>query len=85
MLTQNNVSVIPLPSKNPDLNPIDHVWDLLERRVRCLQVPNNNRQLSHNDNQTWKNISQQIIQRFIVPMQARCLAIVTALGSHTHY
>jgi transposase len=26
-LEQNNINVLPLPSKSPDLNPIEHTWD----------------------------------------------------------
>ena len=46
-LQDSNVSVLPWPAKSQDLNPIEHIWDLLYRGVRpfppemfgYLQVP----------------------------------------------
>jgi transposase len=38
-LQDRNVSVLPWPSKSPDLNPIWHVWDLLDWRVRARAIP----------------------------------------------
>ena len=37
-----NVSVLPSPAKNPDLKPIEHVWDLLDQRVRARTIPPRN-------------------------------------------
>ena len=37
-----NVSVLPRPAYSPDMSPIEHVWDALDRRVRQhVPVPAN--------------------------------------------
>jgi hypothetical protein len=33
-LEQNNINVLPWPSKSANLNPIEHLWDQLDKRVR---------------------------------------------------
>ena len=37
-LTQQNVNVLPWSAVSPDLSPIEHAWDEMERRLR--QLPN---------------------------------------------
>ena len=41
-LQDRNVSVLPWPAKSQDLNPIEHAWDLLDRRVRAIAIPHRN-------------------------------------------
>jgi hypothetical protein len=35
-LTQQNVDLLPWPAVSPDLSPIEHVWDEMERWLRHL-------------------------------------------------
>ena len=34
-LNRNNINVLPWPALSPDMNPIDHIWDYLDRKVRA--------------------------------------------------
>ena len=52
-LANQNVTVLPWPSKSPDWNPIEHLWDDLDRGLRSRQpapeaLQNQSRFLSKN-------------------------------------
>ena len=85
-LNQNNVQVLDWPSYSPDLNPIEHLWDALDRRVRKrVNVQNNLAQLQLALIQEWNNIPQRTIDNLVGSMVRRVRAATTACGGHTRY
>ena len=85
LLRAINVRLLDWPAKSLDLNPIEHVWDLLKRRVRQLRQHKTQAQLQHDVNQIWRQITQPTIQNYIRPMRQRCRAVIDANGGHTRY
>jgi transposase len=38
-LQSETVISLPWLAMSPDLNPIEHVWDMLDRRVQAVELP----------------------------------------------
>jgi transposase len=85
-LQDRTVSVLPWPAKNPDLNPIEHVWDMLNWRVRARAIPPRNVwELAGALVEDWGNVSQQDLANLVQSMRRRCTAVLNAAGGHTRY
>jgi hypothetical protein len=70
--------------KSPDLNPIEHIWDLLDLRVRAWAIPPINVwELSGALVEEWSNISQLELANLVQSMRKRCTAVLNAAGGHT--
>lgn len=86
LLNRNQIRVLPWCSKSPDLNPIEHIWDEVERRLRRRpNQPQTLQQLSQALIQTWNGIPQAVIANLITSMRSRCRAVIRARGGHTRY
>jgi len=85
-LQQENIETLPWPSKSPDLNPIEHLWDELERRPRQRQrAPTNLQDLWNAVQEEWNNIPQYKVRKLVASMRSRCQAVIEAQGGHTRY
>ena len=72
--------------KSLDMNPIEHLWDELGRRVRNgPNPPANLVQLEQMPIQEWANIPQQTISNYVMSMRQRCAHLLRARGGHTKY
>ena len=79
-------SALPWCSCSPDLNPIEHLWDELGRRVSARDNPIvNSETLREALEEEWNNIPQVRISSLVNSMHSRCTECYQALGGHTHY
>ena len=82
-----NKNIVPLdwPPYSPDLSPIEHLWDELDRRVRCRNTPNTLGQLRTALLEEWENIPMRKINAMVNSMPRRIRAVKNARWGHTRY
>ncbi|GFW89119.1 transposable element Tc3 transposase [Trichonephila clavipes] len=74
------------PAYSPDLNPIEHVWDMLGRRIAARQLsPTCLSELRRALLDEWCNIPQYQIDNLILSMLRRCKTCIASSGRHTPY
>ena len=83
MLVASNVHTPRWPANSLDLNPIDHLLDLLKRKVRAQPLQLNLRGFSRVFHQMFAAIPQHYIHRHILSMSTRYLAIDATPGGCT--
>ena len=71
------VTSVPWTTMSPDLNPIEHIWDMLGHRIQAREPPALHRE--------WQQLSQQDIGRLTGGMRRRVEAVIQAGGGYTRY
>ncbi len=68
-LEAENIPVLAWPEYSPDMSPIEHVWDALDRRIgQRVPVPANIQQLRTAIEEEWTNIPQATINNCVRQM-----------------
>ncbi|KFM75006.1 Transposable element Tc3 transposase, partial [Stegodyphus mimosarum] len=83
-LQSEDITRMDWPAFSPNLNPVEHVWDMLGRRVAARQppptcLPELRRALLFE----WCNIPQDQIDNLILSMPRRCTDCIVSSGRHT--
>jgi len=85
-IEEKQIRRLPWPASSPDLNPIEHLWDEVERRIRARKpAPSNLRQLNTYVQEAWKEIPAEIYCNLIESMPRRCKAVIETNGAPTKY
>jgi len=79
----NDFTVQKWPPQSPDLNPIEHLWDVVERELRALDV--HPHQLQDAILSIWAYISKECFLHLVVSMQWRSKAVLKVKGGQTQY
>jgi len=78
--------VLSWPSQSLDLNPIEHLWWHLKRKVADYEVsPNGILELWDRVEEEWNKIEPEVCQNLIRSMPRRIEAVLKAKGGYTKY
>ncbi|UYV62386.1 hypothetical protein LAZ67_2000352 [Cordylochernes scorpioides] len=83
-----DVQMLPWPPYSPDLSPIEHVWDIIGRRLHALPQPRSEDELWQMVEREWRAIPQDAIRTLIDSLPRRvaaCIAVRESELDETQY
>ncbi|GFV30642.1 transposable element Tcb2 transposase [Trichonephila clavipes] len=86
LLESDDIERMDWPARSPDLNPIEHVWEFLGRRLAARTLPPVTiweLRLALQDE--WAAMPQQLIDTLILSMGRRCETCLAVRGDHIPY
>jgi hypothetical protein len=77
---------LPWPPQSPDLNPIEHLWNDVDRRLRALNVEFRGKEaLWEYVSQIWNDTTVETCTKLINSMPERINDVIKAKGGYTHW
>ncbi|GFV44324.1 transposable element Tcb2 transposase [Trichonephila clavipes] len=86
LLKSEDITRMDWPAYSLDLNPIEHVWDVLGRRIAArLHHQENTQQLKQMLIEEWTLLPQEMLHQLVLSRQRRCKATIAVRGGHIPY
>ncbi|CAM4869662.1 unnamed protein product [Rotaria socialis] len=80
----NRIDKLKWPPQSPDLNPIEHIWDELERRLKP-HSPKNKNELWNIMQKEWNGIGRELTSKLADSMPNRLQEVMKHHGGPTRY
>jgi transposase len=85
-LNDSGLEVMVWPPQSADLNPIEHLWHYLKKRLAEYEVPPRSiQELWERVQKEWDKIPASVYQNLIESMPRRIQAVLEAKGGYTKY
>ncbi len=82
----NEFTLLKWPPQPPDLNPLLHLWDVVEHEICIMDVQSTNlQQLRDAIMSIWTKISEECLQHLVESMPRIIKAVLKAKGVSTQY
>ena len=82
----HSFEVMVWPPQSPDLNPIEHLWRILKRKLAAYpEAPQGMEELWQRVQVEWEKIGVEECRKLIESMPARVKAVLKAKGGYTKY
>lgn len=72
------------PPQSPDLNPIEHLWEHLDKKIRERNISSKT-DLKVALREEWSKISPDVTQNLVDSMHRRLAAVIKSKGKQTKY
>ena len=83
---ENLISSISWPAQSPDLNPIEHLWDHLGRKIyEHKPHPKNKKELIIILKEKWLEIENDYLKKLVNSMPSRIEVVIESKGNPTRY
>lgn len=82
----HRIQVMDWPAQSPDLNPIEHLWAHLKKKLAAYPTPPKGiNELWERTQLEWEAIDQTVVQNLIESMPRRVEEVFKANGGYTNY
>lgn len=83
---KQKIELMKWPAQSPDLNPIEHLWAIVKRKLAAYpKPPSGVRELWERIQDVWSKITPEECRRLVDSMPSRVAAVLAAHGGYTDY
>lgn len=83
-ILNNTPAYLKTPPQSPDINPIEHLWDYLDRQIRKHEI-SSKEDLKNALIEEWNKIPPHVTSNLVNSMPKRIAAIINSKGYPTKY